>query len=341
MERTVVVLIVLAVGTPVLHAADHALDAAWEDWKSLHGKVYTEDSEGHRRMIWEKNHRFIQQHNLEEAQGKHSYKLGMNHFGDLTLKEFQKMMLDFNLASTVDTSLPVWNGSVLQAPNEVDWSKKGYVTPVKNQGQCGSCWAFSSTGALEGQVFKKTGKLISLSEQQLVDCSRQYGNYGCNGGWMGRAFQYIQDNGGIASEEGYPYTAKDEACKAQNAEKVATCTGHTVLRRGDERTLRDAVASVGPVSVTLDASRRSFQFYKSGVYYDRRCSQRINHAVLAVGYGQSVYETNMNDLTRRATKFWILKNSWGTGWGNQGYIRLARERGNLCGIANYSVFPKV
>ncbi|XP_036393805.1 cathepsin L1-like [Megalops cyprinoides] len=341
MEGTVVVLIVLAAGIPVLHAADHALDAAWEDWKSLHGKTYTEDSEGHRRMIWEENHRFIQQHNLEEAQGKHSYKLGMNHFGDLTQKEFQKMMLDFNLASMADTSLPVWNGSVLQAPTEVDWSKKGYVTPVKNQGRCGSCWAFSSTGALEGQVFKKTGKLISLSEQHLVDCSRKYGNHGCNGGLMDRAYKYIKDNGGIASEEGYPYKAKDESCKAQNAEKVATCTGYTKLRRGDEGSLRDAVASIGPVAVALNAGLRSFQFYKSGIYYDRRCSRRINHAVLAVGYGESLYETNKNDLTRRATKFWLLKNSWGTGWGNQGYMRLARDKRNLCGIANYSVYPKV
>ncbi|XP_036393804.1 cathepsin L1-like [Megalops cyprinoides] len=341
MEGTVVVLIVLAAGIPVLHAADHALDAAWEDWKSLHGKTYTEDSEGHRRMIWEENHRFIQQHNLEEAQGKHSYKLGMNHFGDLTQKEFQKMMLGFNLASTADTSLPVWNGSVLQAPTEVDWSKKGYVTPVKNQGQCGSCWAFSSTGALEGQVFKKTGNLISLSEQHLVDCSRRYGNHGCNGGLMDRAFQYIKDNGGIASEEGYPYTAQDNSCKAQNVKKVATCVGYTMLPRGDERSLRDAVASIGPVTVALDASRRSFQFYKSGIYYDPSCSKQINHAVLAVGYGESLYETNMNDLTRRATKFWLLKNSWGTGWGNQGYMRLAREYANLCGIANYSVYPMV
>ncbi|XP_036393808.1 cathepsin L1-like [Megalops cyprinoides] len=339
MEGTVVVLIVLAAGIPVLHAADHALDAAWEDWKSLHGKTYTEDSEGHRRMIWEENHRFIQQHNLEEAQGKHSYKLGMNHFGDLTQTEFQKMMLDFNLASTADTSLPVWNGSVLKAPTEVDWSKKGYVTPVKDQGQCGSCWAFSSTGALEGQVFKKTGKLISLSEQNLVDCSRQYGNHGCNGGLMDRAFQYIKDNGGIASEEGYPYTAKENPCSYNKSQEAATCTGYTLLPPGSERYLRDALAAIGPVSVTLNADR--LQFYKSGVYYDPRCSKEINHAVLAVGYGVSWYELENNVSSRCPTRFWILKNSWGSDWGNQGYMRLAREHGNNCGIAIYSIFPKV
>ncbi|KAI1886230.1 hypothetical protein AGOR_G00211850 [Albula goreensis] len=133
MERRVAVLIVFAVGVSSLHAVDHTLDSVWEDWKSLHGKEYTQDSEGQKRMIWEENHRFIQQHNLEEAQGKHSYKLGMNQFGDLTEEEFRETMLGLDLSSVDVSSLPVWNGTVLKAPEEWDWSRKGYVTPVKNQ----------------------------------------------------------------------------------------------------------------------------------------------------------------------------------------------------------------
>ncbi|KAG9335106.1 hypothetical protein JZ751_005669 [Albula glossodonta] len=289
-------------------------------------------SEGQRRMIWEENYRFIQQHNMEEAQGKHSYRLGMNQFGDLTDAEYQEMMLCSEDTSQEEfSSLPVWNGSVLKAPAQWDWRQKGYVTPVKSQGKCGSCWAFSATGALEGQMFKKTRRLVPLSEQNLMDCSRAYGNNGCHGGLALRAFDYIAVNGGIESEKTYPYTAKDSSrCKYSKRRSVASCKGYQQLPRGNERCLKNALIAVGPIAVSVNANLTTFKLYKSGIYSDPTCLKETNHAMLAVGYG-----------TQCGAKFWIVKNSWGTFWGEKGYIRMARDNDNQSGIGIRSTFPVV
>ncbi|XP_066551436.1 cathepsin S [Amia ocellicauda] len=340
MQAALTLLLVCGVAVSSAQPGDPSLDSAWEDWKTLHGKQYTEeDSEGYRRQVWEENLRFIEQHNLEHSQGKHSYTLGMNHFGDLTQQEVTEMMTGFSPDDALeDTPVSNWTGSSQCPPRELDWRNKGYVTGVKNQGSCGSCWAFSATGALEGQYFKKTGKLVSLSEQNLVDCTKnvKYGNHGCKGGYMCRAFDFVRDNKGIALNKSYPYTAKDnKRCKTKIGKKATTCKGYKMVPRGNERALRDALVAIGPISVALDASRRTFHYYRSGIYFDRKCSKSSNHAVLAVGYGISFTHSG----NKRPNKYWILKNSWGHNWGDNGYIQLAREYGNHCGIAQYAVYP--
>lgn len=198
-------------------------------------------------------------------------------------------------------------------------------------GKCGSCWAFSSTGAVEGQHFRKTKKLVSLSEQNLVDCSSPYGNHGCKGGTRTSSFRYIYDYG-IDTEKSYPYTAKQGPC-AYNPKTVgARIKGSVAIPSGNENALKKAVATVGPISVSIDSSHKSFQSYGDGVYYEPQCNTKnLTHAMLVVGYGTL---SNGGD-------YWLVKNSWGTSWGIKGYIKIARNRNNHCGIASMAYYPRV
>jgi len=320
----VVVLFGIALSTSVLELRE------WEAWKKFHGKTYgSAEEETYRKDIWNFHLKKVLEHN---SQG-HSYTLAMNQFADLTNTEYRYYMLGMkrsfvNQTRDGSTYLPA---SHVKLPPQVDWRKEGYVTGVKNQGQCGSCWAFSATGSLEGQHFKKTGKLVSLSEQQLVDCSGAYGDHGCNGGLMDNAFKYVKGNGGLDTERCYPYEAMDDSCHFKTSCIGATCTGYVDIPSGNEGALQSSTANVGPISVAIDASHMSFQLYHSGVYDEPRCSSvELDHGVLVVGYG-----------TYQGQDYWLVKNSWGAGWGMEGYIMMSRNKDNQCGIATSSSYPLV
>ncbi|XP_068722613.1 cathepsin L-like [Montipora capricornis] len=303
----------------------------WKAWKAFHGKSYTtETEENARRAIWRDNLKKIAEHNLKG----HSYTLSMNQFGDLTQNEYRFIYLGMRGRFSTERKR---NGSTYMPPShvtlpaEVDWRQEGYVTPVKNQGQCGSCWAFSSTGSLEGQHFRKTGRLVSLSEQNLVDCSQSYGNDGCQGGIMDDAFRYIQANGGIDTEASYPYEGYNDRCRFRAVDVGATDNGYQDIPEGSEESLQSATATVGPISVAIDASHQSFQFYSGGVYDEPSCSTtQLDHGVLVVGYG-----------TYEGQDYWLVKNSWGSSWGSAGYIMMSRNRNNQCGIATTASYPLV
>ncbi|GAB1298282.1 Testin-2 [Apodemus speciosus] len=203
-----------------------------------------------------------------------------------------------------------------------------------NQGHCASSWAFSATGSLEGQMFRKTGRLIPLSEQNLLDCMGFNVTHGCSGGFMQNAFQYVKDNGGLATEESYPYRGPGGKCR-YHAENSAANVRDFVQIPGSEEALMKAVAKVGPISVAVDASHSSFQFYDSGLYYEPQCKRvHLNHAVLVVGYGFEGEESDGNS-------YWLVKNSWGEEWGMKGYMKIAKDWNNHCGIATLATYPIV
>lgn len=331
------IILVVFAAIAVTYAANPTLDGAWEDWKITHTKSYGSQEEVLRRAVWEDNLAIINKHNSEYSLGVHAFTMQINHLGDMTNKEINMMMNGFagvqnktgNRASLLNALM---KHLYQDLPDTVDWRPKGYVTPVKDQKQCGSCWAFSATGSLEGQNFKSTGKLVSLSEQQLVDCSGKYGNNGCGGGLMDNAFRYIKANGGDDTEDCYPYEAVDGSCRFKQSCVAATDTGFVDIPSHDEMALKQAVATIGPVSVAIDASKSSFHFYKSGVYNEPTCSPvQLDHGVLAVGYGTA---TDGGD-------YWLVKNSWGVGWGMDGYINMSRNKNDQCGIATQASYPTV
>jgi len=326
-----ILLLLIAIASANFFSEDE-IATSFEEFKQIYNKQYNnEEQETFRKEIFAYNLEYIVKHNIEADNGIHSFRLAVNNFADMSNSEFRLFFNGLRRDPCPRCQPQIFVPSGVELPATVDWRSKNVVTPIKNQEQCGSCWAFSAVASLEGQHALKTKMLVSLSEQNLVDCSTSEGNNGCEGGLMDQAFQYIIDASGIDTEKSYPYEAEDDKCKFNKTNVGATLKSYTDIPTGNETALQEAVATVGPISVAIDASQSSFQFYSSGVYDEPNCSsQFLDHGVTAVGYG-----------TQNGKAYWLIKNSWGTSWGDKGYILMSRNKQNQCGIATMSSYPNV
>ncbi|XP_057666860.1 cathepsin L-like proteinase [Diorhabda carinulata] len=310
-------LLVLLVSLVVVSASDYEL---WEEFKVKFSKSHSLTEDKLRFEIFQNNLRKIEEHNAMYEKGEISYFLKVTQFADWTSEEF-KSMLGAQLngkpeISPIGTFKPEAN---FTRPESIDWRQKGAVLGVKNQGLCGSCWAFSTTGTLEGQLAIHRNQYIPLSEQELVSCVKD--NFACNGGWVDVAYKYVQQNG-LSSEEQYPYSGIKVSCTNNIANKPLTSIQGYSLVGTNEEAMADAVASVGPISIYVNAND-DWQLYGGGVFDHNDCDDDYNHAVMIIGYD---------------SQSWTIKNSWGTSWGEEGYIRLIRGK-SQCGVTVFPIYP--
>ncbi|KAJ8943313.1 hypothetical protein NQ318_004754 [Aromia moschata] len=295
----------------------------WDEFKLKHGKSYRNLAEETRRFaIFQDNLRVIEQHNAKYERGETSFARGVNRFTDMTKEEIKKLLNRKPSPKTGNTmTAAMINATVADS---LDWRAQGAVATVKDQGDCGSCWAFAAVGAMESAYYMKNGQLVQFSEQQLIDCTTSYGTVGCDGGFMQGGFEYAHDNG-ISTEDAYPYAAKDQSC--QSTTVFLTISSFVQIEQNED-TIKSVVGTVGPVGVAIYAD--DIVSYSSGVYDNPSCpnsSEELDHEVLLVGYG-----------SENGQDYWLIKNSWGTNWGESGYIKLARNS-NMCGIAQDSAYP--
>lgn len=278
-----------------------------------------------RKLNFIRNKEYIEKVNSENR----SYKLKLNHLADRSEEELN-ILMGLKRSTDKDYANHAYKMSNNKKPESIDWRDYGAVTEVKDQCMCGSCWTYGTTGVLEGQYFRKYGKLVKFSEQNLVDCSWNFGNDGCNGGEDFRAYGWMMHNGGLMLDEDYGhYLGIDGWCHFNKTAAAVKITDYVLTTPYSVEELEDAVANVGPISVGV-AVNKDFLFYSSGVFDDPECSPALEdqaHAVLAVGYG-----------TEDGKDYWLIKNSWSTHWGDQGYIKIARK-GNVCGVATSPSYP--
>jgi cathepsin H len=323
------------------HAYDEEEELMFHDWMKRFSKEYDSVTQKRERFqVFKHNLNLIKKHNQARLKGIPTHELGLTTFADWTEDEFfshfqfQKKSHQCWTASdkqemiqrqnTLKTRSEITNELLL--PKAIDWRQLGVVSPVKNQKSCGSCWAFSATGALEAHFTKKHGKPISLSEQQLLDCSYSYGNFGCNGGFPARAFEYIRKAGGLETEENYPYEISSNgsvACRFRRSTSAVRVRRVVNITEYDEHELEAAVGLEGPVAVAF-VVKGDFRLYSGGVYTTEECGNPkpddLTHAVLVVGYG----------VTYEGQKYWIVKNSWSENWGVRGYFLMERGTFDLC-----------
>ncbi|KAK9676875.1 hypothetical protein RND81_11G107000 [Saponaria officinalis] len=299
------------------------MEERYKKWMEENKKKYNGVREWEERFgIYQSNVQFIDYVNSQNF----SYKLTDNQFADMTNDEFKSMFLGRLTGRPSDNHDPI-NKTYYDLPDTIDWQEMGAVTPVQDQGLCGSCWAFAAVAAVEGLQKIKTGDLVSLSVQELVDCDRDE-NEGCNGGFMEPAYEYITKNG-IATEKDYPYKGRNGKCDEEVKHHPLEMTGYKTVPTNDEQELQ-AVVAKQPVSVGIDAGGYEFQLYREGVF-NGMCGISLNHGVTIVGYGEE-----------RGEKYWLVKNSWGPRWGEGGYVRMRRDivrKTGLCGIAMLASYP--
>ena len=320
--------------------ASQTYESAFQKWtEDFRVKFSSAEHRIHVFGNWVENHVFIERSN---TLGR-TYELGHNQFSGMNRTEYLAWVRGPNPTINLFAINPVASSSAdLEVlPASVDWTTKGAVTPVKDQGQCGSCWSFSTTGALEGAFAIKTGTLVSFSEQQLVDCDT-LGNggrdHGCNGGFMDNAFAWISKNNGLCTETDYPYVSGVTKTAGTCQKSCKNVLQSDVAKYVDVESASDLAMMGGlaqqPVSVAIEADEREFQLYKSGVFIGK-CGTNLDHGVLAVGYGS---DSGMD--------YYKVKNSWSTTWGEKGYIRLGRGAGfnggqGQCGILLEASYPVV
>ncbi|XP_027265828.1 cathepsin 7 [Cricetulus griseus] len=310
---------------------DYSLDAEWEEWKKSYDKTYSQEEERQKRAVWEDNVKMIKLLSMENGLGMNNFTVEMNEFGDLTGEEMKKMMTDSSVL-TLRNGKHIQKRGDVKIPKTLDWRTQGYVGPVRKQNGCGACWAFAVAASIESQLFKKTGKMTQLSVQNLIDCARSYSTYGCKGGLVYGAFLYVKNNKGLEAEATYPYEAKVRRCRYRAERSVVKITRFLVVPRNEEA-LMNALVTHGPIAVGIDAGHESFTNYAGGIYHEPKCkTDNPTHGLLLVGFG---YEGRESD----GKKYWLLKNSHGEKWGENGYMKLPRDQNNYCGIASYAMYP--